>query len=120
MQISLNFSTIIVLSYHIFRNAGGTSNECCYDDNDILIFGSPTGGSVKKVSIVGSTGLNYFTDLINHQFEDVLPFIHCCKGTLPNCRAYYDRRPSDNGNAYVPPQPGKVTINIKTIILYMC
>ena len=97
----------IVLSYYIFRNDGGSSNECCYDNNGDILTEPTSGGSVKKASIVGSTGLNYFNDLINYQFEDVLPFIYCCKGTLRDCRAYYDRRPSDNGGAYVPPQPGK-------------
>lgn len=99
-----NLSTIIILLSHIFRNDGGSSNECCYDSKGLIT--GTFGGSVKKASIVGSTGLKYLTDLINHQFEDVLPFIYCCKGSLPVCSAYYERRPTDDGKGYNPPQPG--------------
>ena len=65
--------------------------------------GPPSGGSIDKVSVVGNSLLDYLTNLINHQFEDVLPFIYCCKGTPTSCDTYYDKRPSDNGEGYTPP-----------------
>ena len=66
-----------------------------------------------KVSIVGSTGLNFMKNLFDHQFEDVLPFIFCCKGRPTNYDLYYERRPSDDGRAYTPIQPGKVKFAVK-------
>ena len=67
-----------------------------------------------KVSVVGSSRLNYFSNLVKHQFEDILPFIFCCKGTQTSCDIYYQRRPSDNGTAYNPPVPGN------KIFCYVC
>ena len=60
--------------------------------------GAPGGGSVDKVS-----PLNVF----DHLKEDVLPAIYCCFGPFSNCDAYYQKRPSDNGERYNPPNPGK-------------
>ena len=72
-----------------------------------------SGGTVDKVSIVGNTGSNFLNNLVQHHFEDLLPFIFCCKGPRKNYDIYYDRRPSDNGNAYVPEIPGKFQIKVE-------
>uniref|UniRef100_A0A1X7TZR4 EGF-like domain-containing protein n=2 Tax=Amphimedon queenslandica TaxID=400682 RepID=A0A1X7TZR4_AMPQE len=83
----------------------GSSNECCYDTSGQLIIGPTSGGSVDKASPIGSDSSNYLSSLLSHQQEDILPYIHCCKGSMTNCNEYYKRRPSDNGTAYVPPIP---------------
>ena len=93
--------------YYITHSGNdGSSNKCCYGNNGNLIVGPTSGGSVDKVSLLGSTELTYLSNLISHQFEDVLPFIFCCKGTPSSCDTYYQRRPSDDGSAFSPPVPG--------------
>ena len=104
MSLFHNKSTLFT-SYH-YRSNEGSGNQCCYGNNGNLIVGPTSGGSVDKVSTVGSTRLNYLSNLIKHQFEDILPFIFCCKGTQTSCDIYYQRRPSDDGSAYNPPIPG--------------
>ena len=92
---------------YICRTNEGAGNECCYGRDGNLIVGPPGGGSVDKVSTVGSTRLNYLSNLIKHQFEDILPYVFCCKGIQTSCDIYYQKRPSDNGTAYNPPIPGE-------------
>ena len=75
---------------YICRTNEGASNECCYGRDGYLIVGPPGGGSVGKVSTVGSTRLNYLSNSIKHQFEDILPYIFCCKGTQTSCNIYKD------------------------------
>lgn len=43
-----------------------------------------------------------------HQFHDVVPYFWCCKGLFSDCSAYYDRRPSDNGDGYDLAPPGMI------------
>ncbi|XP_019851539.1 PREDICTED: uncharacterized protein LOC109581663 [Amphimedon queenslandica] len=93
----------------------GSSNECCYDTSGQLIIGPTSGGSVDKASPIGSDSSNYLSSLLSHHWEDILPYIYCCKGPATACEKYYTRRPSDNGTAYVPPIPGMLTI-IQSII----
>ena len=98
----------------------GSSNECCYDTSGQLIIGPTSGGSVDKASPIGSDSSNYLTNLLNHHREDILPYIYCCKGSVPDCEKYYTRRPSDNGTAYVPPIPGMLTmLQLITIEVYI-
>ena len=43
-----------------------------------------------------------------HFYEDVVPFIACCKAEfLNNCEKYYEFRPSDNCSRTRQPPPGK-------------
>ena len=64
--------------------------------------GAPGGGSVDKVSP---------QNFLGHFLEDVLPAFLCCFGPLSNCDAYYQKRPSDNGEGYNPPNPGKYNLD---------
>ena len=82
------------------QRTGGHGNQCCYDSNDNIIVGPPSGGSVDKVAPTG------VLDFLKHQQEDVIPYLLCCKWSR-NCEKYYDRRPSDDGTAFMPPLPGK-------------
>ena len=66
--------------------------------------GPSSGGSVDKVA----PGVNK----IDHFWEDVIPYIYCCKGDegikKTRCDLYYEHRPSDDGsNFQQPPIPGK-------------
>ena len=47
-----------------------------------------------------------------HQSNDVLPFIFCCKGLFSDCMAYYERRPSDDGSDYDCSPPGMIYITL--------
>ena len=87
--------TIILLS-----DTNGYGNQCCYDSVEKLIVGPLAGGTVDIVSPK--------KNMRDHFYEDVLPFIWCCKGEFPNCRDnYYKFRPSDDGSRYNPPLPGE-------------
>ena len=66
--------------------------------------GPSSGGSVDKVAPTGS-GTEKIKNLVKHFFEDVLPFIFCCKGPIKDCSKYYERRPSDDGSCFVDPTP---------------
>ena len=71
-----------------------SGQQCCYSENGILLVGPEAGGTVDLYA----PGQHFW----NHQLHDVIPFIFCCKGLFSNCDNYYDRRPSDNGDGYVP------------------
>ena len=75
--------------------------------------GSPSGGTVRKVSPVG-VGDSYLPKLWGHWNEDVLPYIWCCKGSNSKCSYYYEHRPSDNGSNYQPPVPGMYVLLVIT------
>ena len=47
-----------------------------------------------------------------HQLCDLLPYVICCKGSQPNCRAYYHRRPSHNGTGYDSTPPGMIRYSL--------
>ena len=56
----------------------------------------------------GQGVLSIFTQRFwKHQYHDVLPYIYCCKGQFSDCKAYYDRRPSDDGSNYDCSPPGR-------------
>ena len=80
----------------------GSGQQCCYRRNGDLIMGPESGGSVDLVAPDG------FINTIRHFFEDVIPAIYCCKGqrSSSTCQLYYEKRPSDNGSRYNPPNPG--------------
>ncbi len=50
---------------------------------------------------------------LDHFQNDLLPYIYCCKGQSPICSAYYDKRPSDDGENFEPLPPGECAYNSK-------
>ena len=92
---------VCTLSYVCSANMG-SSQQCCYDDNDNLISGFGIGaGSSNLVATGGS-----FEHSIQHALQDVVPYTFCCFGTSPNCRSYFDNRPSSTGRGYRLRPPG--------------
>ena len=77
----------------------GSGQQCCYSEDGTLLVGPESGGTVDL----------YAPDqhFWKHQFHDVLPFIFCCKGLFSDCSAYYEKRPSDNGDGYDLIPPGR-------------
>jgi hypothetical protein len=73
--------------------------QCCYN-GDSLVVGPPGGGTLDVVAPGG------FLSTPKHFLTDVVPWFMCCKYS-DNCGKYYQRRPSDDGKRYVPPQIGK-------------
>ncbi|CAG2164757.1 unnamed protein product [Oppiella nova] len=77
----------------------GGGQQCCYLGDKILL-GPRGGGTVDK-----SHHKNGFLK-IDHFNADVLPWIKCCKDKSDQlCHRYYEKRPSDPGTNYEPPQP---------------
>ena len=85
------------------------SQQCCYNDNGVLVTGDLAGGHVEQMS-----------PLVNfnaHNMNDLLPFAFCCRGSTNStkCDLYDVRRPSiiASAEAYELPVPG-------WIMLYLC
>ncbi len=92
---------LFLIFHHDYRQrTDGYGNQCCYDDEENLIVGPGSGGTVDKVAPSKS--------ILEHFKEDVVPYLICCVGLFRDCQTYYDRRPSDNGTAYDPILPGKI------------
>ena len=77
------------------------SQQCCYDNNSVLVTGALAGGHVQQMS-----------PLVNfnaHNMNDLLPFAFCCRGSIPGrCDLYEERRPSFIASAEpyeLPPPP---------------
>ena len=88
-----------------FRSPDPPSEQvCCYDDRGYLVTGFPGGGAVNTVSPDFSRA--------QHFLMDVHPYFLCCTGQFPNCRNYYEKRPSDTGNGFNPPRPGKILLTL--------
>ena len=71
----------------------------------MLLVGPPGGGTVDRYTP------NSLTGFLNHQFDDVLPYLYCCKlfsliGEPSLCDNYYQKRPSSDGAGYQLPVPG--------------
>ena len=81
-----------------FSDNEGSGQQCCYSEDGTLLVGPESGGTVDRYS----PDENFW----KHQFYDVLPYIFCCKGLFSDCSAYYDKRPSDNGDRYDLEPPG--------------
>ena len=98
---------------YCFSANEGSGNECCYNGAGNLIVGQKNGGSINKVDPRG-TDLSFWDTIQGHFKEDVLPYLFCCNRELApiNCKAYYDRRPSDDGSRYNPPVPGIIIIKL--------
>lgn len=87
------------------RQNEGSGQQCCYYSNGTLIFGPRGGGSADRFAPTG------YYEMMKHQIEDLIPYIHCCMG-LNQCETYYNLRPSDTGNDYVVTPPGKYAMVI--------
>ena len=87
---------------YVYRENQGSGQQCCYFSNGTLIVGTPNGGNVDMVA----SQPDVLNTIIDHEFDDVLPYIYCCKGTVGTCNEYYARRPSDNGRNYEVTPPG--------------
>ena len=88
--------------FYMYRDNQGSGQQCCYFADGTLIVGVPNGGSVDMIA----PRSNSLDSIINHQFDDVLPYIYCCKSRFSKCDMYYKKRPSDNGRDYVVFPPG--------------
>lgn len=78
--------------------SGRAGQQCCYNQDGDLVVDSPSGGSVNRFAPVDT--ISYF----QHIQHDLLPNTYCCP---QYCDAYYKKRPSDTGERYQPPLPGK-------------
>lgn len=67
----------------------GHDQQCCYSNDGKLLVGPPGGGTLDM-----STG-------IMHVFDDVLPYLVCCRFSK-RCDLYYQKRPSDDGSRWHP------------------
>ena len=102
-SISENYTCIKVqylsLVWICRAQTGGSGQQCCYDNQGVLVTGPPGGGTVNRVSPDVS--------FVRHFTSDVIPFLLCCKaGIFSNCDEYYRLRPSDTGTQFDPPTPG--------------
>ncbi|XP_037033301.1 sushi domain-containing protein 2-like [Bradysia coprophila] len=79
----------------------GAAQRCVYKGGKLLV-GPPSGGNVRKVSPNGPLGEWH------HFAADIMPWFLCCNNNKANCKLYYERRPSDNGDNYKPPCCGTV------------
>jgi len=66
----------------------------------------PGGGNVDSIAPVG------LEETIQHQFDDVLPYIYFCQ--VGACGEYYKKRPSDNGRNYRATPPGEAAFHYRT------
>ena len=90
-------------TYNImYRENQGSGQQCCYFSDGTLIVGVPNGGNVDMVA----PRSDQLDSILNHQIDDVLPYIYCCKGRFSKCDMYYKKRPSDNGRNYEVIPPG--------------
>lgn len=69
----------------------GHDQQCCYSNDGKLLVGPPGGGTLDM-----STGFM-------HVFDDVLPYLVCCRFSK-QCDLYYQKRPSDDGSRWHPTQ----------------
>ena len=77
------------------------SQQCCYNDDGVIVTGALAGGHVQQSSPL--------IDFNAHNMNDLLPFAFCCRGT-GLCRLYEMLRPSmmASAEAYELPVPGIV------------
>ena len=81
-------------------SSSGAGQQCCYNGDSLMV--GPVGGGTLDVA---SPDENFW----GHMGRDVLPWFACCAFSR-NCDKYYQRRPSDDGSRYAPPQVGKYFI----------
>ena len=95
------YNKLAFIYVNIISNSenAGSGQQCCYSSDGGLIVGPKAGGTVDRYA----PGQHFW----QHQFHDVLPFIFCCYGLFSDCSAYYEKRPSDNGDGYDLIPPGR-------------
>ena len=76
----------------------GAGQQCCYDKEGKLVVGPPGGGTLDKYHPKSSR----FASL-RHLKYDVYGWYLCCR-LSKFCGVYYQKRPSDDGSRYRPPQ----------------
>ena len=81
-----------IRSIAISKSGGG--QQCCYKSGTLLL-GPPGGGTVDTC---------HYSKKECHYNADVLPWEKCCKNkSIESCKKYYEKRPSDDGTNYKPP-----------------
>lgn len=108
------FLTMYICIAFTFCNSQA-GQQCCYFKNCTLAIGPLAGGTMDRFSPE--------KHFLKHQLYDVLPFLFCCKGLRPNCKAYYDRRPSNDGKGYKCPPPGMIcncALCFHLLYIYIC
>ena len=53
--------------------------------------------------------------VLDHLFDDILPYFYCCKCSSLNCFKYSIARPTDDCGDYVAPGPGKIKNTTMTV-----
>ena len=78
------------------QDGTGYCQQCTYNAAGQLLVGPMDGGNLRKV--------HPLVDPLGHRKEDVVPFCDCCL-ELKNdrCAIYYQKRPSNSGTDYRPP-----------------
>lgn len=80
-----------------YRSIGGKhAQQCCYNKLGTLLIGFPAGGTLDLANSDDST--------FKHWKQDVLPYYSCCIQEK-KCDKYYEMRPSDDGERWLPPRP---------------
>ena len=71
--------------------------QCCYSSSGQILVGVPNGGT-----------LDMHSGKVDHYLSDVISYKACCVNSKDetNCEKYYEKRPSDNGDRWRPPNPG--------------
>ena len=89
----------MILIDTIYFSAGSEGQQCCYNEEGIIVTGQLAGGSIDKVSPL--------VDFNMHIISDLLPYSFCCRGGS-KCDNYYQLRPFTNDEAppYRPIIPG--------------
>ena len=96
--------------YTRFPSSASRGRQCCYNARfngpgfGALIVGHPGGGVIDRYHKLSSRTLR-----LRHEFSDVLGFKYCCVQSKL-CFRYYQKRPSEGCENYVPPVWSKLSI----------
>ena len=105
--------------YTVRRSSNNHGRKCCYFINanklGALIIGPRRGGTIDR-----------FHKLVpelkdDHTESDVLGFQYCCIGAIKRgrlCKLYYQLRPSEGCEAYVPPVQGRIFLRVCVLLIY--
>ena len=99
--------------YTVRRSSDNQGRKCCYFINaeklGALIIGKRIAGAIDR-----------FHKLVpelkdGHNSSDIMGFQYCCIGARKMgamCRKYFQKRPSEGCEAYVPPVQGKILLGV--------
>ena len=103
--------------YTIMRSSDKRGRRCCYykdrDRSGALIIGAPKGGTIERYHRLVPELKG------NHTSSDILGFQYCCIQAInrqAKCAKYFERRPSEGCEAYVPPVQGKLSCFVCYVI----